>query len=637
MLGWMRGFVKSPWALGLFGLIVAALVFTMNDPFRGVSGGGFVTVGDHQVHQRDISRAVDQELDRIREESQGKEILTPREAAKRGLTQQILSQLVYRASLLAYADKVGVKASAAAVNNLLTRAPRFKDALGRVNMDEVRRYAGEQGMTIQQFENDIRQSMTGGYIEAAAFTGLVTPEILSRPLLAYYGETRTLSLARVGPTTIPEPPAPTDQELQAWYNQHQAEFRQPERRRISILSYSDADFMDKVDIKEADIKAQYDRRIREFSTPETRVIAQFTGERAALQGFVDLAKQGVALDQALSRSTGVTRTDLTLKPGDLTAQKPNDEDQKKYDEFVFAIPANAIQGPVQVGDLWYAVQAMSITAGVATPLEQVREQIREQIAKTEARRMFDGTYESFYDMAGGISLEEISIQIGAPVIELAPVDASGRTENGLRSSVIDKHAQAVQGLFTLGAGQMTDVVEGEGERAILRVDEIVAPYALPFEQVKDRVRASVRLEKIEATASKLANDVVAAVKSGKTFEQAAAASRMTAIGGFEVMRGGQGQIDPQVQAGVFNIAAGDTAVVRGQGNEPWVVRVEKVTPITPEVAATLKAQIDSQMQNSLGNDLRDTFIRGLQKEVKVNTNDKAISDYFENLTKDEAQ
>ena len=92
---------------------------------------------------------------------------------------------------------------------------------------------------------------------------------------------------------------------------------------------------------------------------------------------------------------------------------------------MFAIPANTIQGPIQVGDLWYAVQVTSITEGVATPFEQVREQIREQIAASEAQRMFDGTDESFYDMAGGISLEEISIQIGAPVIELAPVDATG--------------------------------------------------------------------------------------------------------------------------------------------------------------------------------------------------------------------
>lgn len=637
MLGGMRSFVKSPWALALFVLLVIGLVTTMGDPFQGVSGGGFVQVGEHQVRQRDVSQGVDQELTRIREESQGQEILTPRDAAQRGITQQVLSRLIYRASLLAYADKIGVKASAASANSLLMRAPRFKDALGRVNMDEVRRYAGEQGMSVQEFENDIRRSMTANYLEASAFTGIVTPEILSRPLLNYFGETRTVSVARITNTTIPEPKTPTDQELQAWYNTHQAEFRQPERRRISILSYSDADFMDKVEVKEENIRAEYDRRIREFSTPQTRVVAQFTGDRNAVQGFVDLVKQGEALDQALTRSAGITRTDLTLKPGDVTAQNPGEENQKQFDEFIFAVPANTIQGPVQVAGTWYAIQVMSITEGVATPFEQVREQIRDRLAQAEARRMFDGTYESFYDMAGGISLEEMSIQIGAPVIELAPVDASGRTESGLRSSLLDKHAQAVRGLFTLSAGQTTDVIEGEAERAILRVDEIVAPYTLPFEQVKDQARFGFLREQIEQTANKLANDVVAAVKSGRTFEQAASASRMAAISGVQVMRGAQGQIDPQVQAGVFNVAAGDTAVVRGQGNEPWVVRVEQVTPVTPETAAMMKAQIDGQIEQSLGSDLREVFFRGLQKEVKVNTNDGAISRYLENLVKDEAQ
>jgi len=78
-------------------------------------------------------------------------------------------------------------------------------------------------------------------------------------------------------------------------------------------------------------------------------------------------------------------------------------------------------------------------------------------------------------------------------------------------------------------------------------------------------------------------------------------------------------------------------VVRGQGNEPWVVRVDKVTPISPEAEAGLKAQIDSQIVRLLGNDLQETFFRGLQKEVKVDTNEPAIQAYLENLTKDEAQ
>ena len=67
------------------------------------------------------------------------------------------------------------------------------------------------------------------------------------------------------------------------------------------------------------------------------------------------------------------------------------------------------------------------------------------------------------------------------------------------------------------------------------------------------------------------------------------------------------------------------------------MRVEKSTPVTPETAAMMKAQIDGQIQNSLGNDLREAFFRGLQKEVKVNTNEKAITAYLESLTKDEAQ
>src|SRR5690606_31695110 len=156
------------------------------------------------------------------------------------------------------------------------------------------------------------------------------------------------------------------------------------------------------------IKAEYDRRIGDFSTPATRNVAQFTGERAALQALVDTIKQGVPLEDALARSPGVTRQDLTLKPGDLT--------DEQYDDFVFAVPANQIQGPVQVGETWYAIQVTGVTEGVPTPLDEVSDQIRQYIADTEARRMYDASYESFYDMAGGISLEEIGKEIGAPVI-----------------------------------------------------------------------------------------------------------------------------------------------------------------------------------------------------------------------------
>jgi hypothetical protein len=130
--------------------------------------------------------------------------------------------------------------------------------------------------------------------------------------------------------------------------------------------------------------------------------------------------------------------------------------------------------------------------------------------------------------------------------------------------------------------------------------------------------------------------MVAAVKAGTPFEQAAAANRMAALGAIEVMREPP-QIDPLVLAAAYDLELDDVAVVDGQGNEPWVVRVDKITPATPEVEAALKPQIESQIAESLLNDLREVFARGIQREVQVRPNEKAITTYFENLTRDEAQ
>src|SRR5687768_13437512 len=129
MLGWMRGFVKSPWALVLFALLIVSFgVFSSQDPFQGVTGGGFVSVGDREVHSRDLNREVEMRLERIRQEQN--QIISVKEAAQRGITQQALQSLIQRANILAYADKIGVKASGSAVTNYLTSVPDLKDPLG---------------------------------------------------------------------------------------------------------------------------------------------------------------------------------------------------------------------------------------------------------------------------------------------------------------------------------------------------------------------------------------------------------------------------------------------------------------------------------------------------------------------------
>jgi peptidyl-prolyl cis-trans isomerase D len=629
MLGWMRGFVKSKWAIGLFALLIISFgIFGFSDPFQGVSGGGFMQVGDREIRARDINRQVDAMLERRRQETG--EIISAREAAQQGLTQQILESELRRVLTVEYGEKIGVEASEKAVANLIAEAPGFKDALGRLSQDRVGEVARQQGMTIPEFEAVLRDELTVNYLENAVGVALTTPEVLTKPLIAFSGETRTLSLARVAPDAIPQPKAPTDEELRIYYGQNAARFQQPERRRVSVLLYSAEDFTDKVELKPEELRAEYDAQIKKYSSPETRSIAQYTSaDRNALQAFIDIVKSGKTAEEALKQSPAVSMLGLSVKPGDLS--------DKQYDQFVFAIPAGSLQGPVKLQETYYAVEVTSVTPGVATPFEQVADQVRADLAAVEAQRMFENSEESFYDMAGGISLEEISKNMGAPVIQLDAIDSSGTTKAGQQSQLLARHPDAMRALFSLSAGQTTDVIEGENERGLFRVDEVIAAYTLPFEEVANDVRQLYTRQKVQEAALKMANDMVVAVKAGAPFDRAATANKLAFLGQVPVVRASNAPIDQNVRTAGFGLANGDVAVARDVQGNPWVVKVDKIEPLKPELETQLRAQIAEEVGKSLTSDVREIYVRGLQSVVKVKPNDKAVQAYFDNLLKDEAQ
>lgn len=629
MLGFMRRFVKSKWSIGLFALLILSFgVFGFSDPFSGVTGGGFIQVGDREIRPADVNKQVDVILEQYRREKG--EVLSPRDAAQQGLTREVMIREVNRVRLAEFGKKVGAVASEASVTSMISTADGFKDSLGRLSIEAIRSEAQFRKISVAEYVQFLRDVRTGDYIERSIDAAVVTPEILTKPLISFNGETRTLSLARVAPEAIPQPPAPTEEELRAFYAKNSARFQQPERRRVSVLSYSPNDFTDKVELKPEEIRADYDRRIKQYSSPETRQVAQYTADnRNSLQSFIDLVKTGKTAEEALKQAQGVTLIDLELKPGDLT--------EKQYDALIFSAPVGVLQGPFQLNNVFYAAEVKSVTPGIATPFEQVADAVRGELAQTEAQRLFNSSEETFYDMAGGVSLEDIGKSIGAPVIQIDAIDQNATTKDRLQSSLLAKYPEAVRALFRLSAGQTTDVIEGDSERAIFRIDEVLPAHTLPYEEVVVEIRGIYLQQQMHEAADKMSNDMAAAVKGGMAFDRAASTHKLAALAGIEVMRAANSQIDPNVLALAFSLPLGEAAVAHDQQDNPWVVKVDKIEPIKPELEATLKAQIDQSVADTLNADIRAVFSRGVDGVVKVKPNQKAVDAFFENLTKEEAQ
>jgi len=630
MIGGMRKFAKSKWALVvLFIPLVISLALFLPDNFGGGLAGGTVSrIGGREIKTLEIDRDMQQALERLRVE-QGR-VLSQAEAVAEGIPQGVYQELEIQNTLLAYADKVGVSATPDSLKPYLERNNLMVNEFGRLTRETIMAAAQRRQQTTREFEGFRKDYLTQQYIRAAAGSALTVPNILSQPWVNYLGEGRTVSFAQVTAATAPAPTEPTEAEMQTWYDANKARFEQPERRRISILSYTPDDFLDRVALTDEQVRTEYQNRLKEYSTPETRTIVEYTSEnRNAVQAFIDLSVQGIPLDQALTQAPGLQRVVSTLKPEDVT--------NEEYRTFLFSLPAGKVHSiPIQLeeGDPWKAVLIESVTPGIPTPFEEVAEKVRRDVAFPEAATLFENSGENFRDAAGGQPLEDIGKEFGIPVITLAPIDAQARTSQGEQAQIMTQNVDALRQLFTMNAGEMTNVMEGENVRSMFRLDEIVAPFTLPLAEVKDRVRNAMMTERAIAARKAAADGMVAAVKAGTAFEKAAADAKLTALPALTVVRASNPPIDPAVVAAAFNLKAGEVGVVSGRDGNPWVARVDKIEPASPEVSAALRAQLGNDVSQSLLRDLNEVFVLGIRSEVEYQRDDAALEAYFNGLRGD---
>ena len=630
MIGGMRKFAKSKWALVvLFIPLVISLALFLPDNFGGGLAGGTVSrIGGREIKTLEIDRDMQQALERLRVE-QGR-VLSQAEAVAEGIPQGVYQELEIQNTLLAYADKVGVSATPDSLKPYLERNNLMVNEFGRLTRETIMAAAQRRQQTTREFEGFLKDYLTQQYIRAAAGSALTVPNILSQPWVNYLGEGRTVSFAQVTAATAPAPTEPTESEMQTWYDANKARFEQPERRRISILSYTPDDFLDRVALTDDQVRTEYQNRLKEYSTPETRTIVEYTSEnRNAVQAFIDLSVQGIPLDQALTQAPGLQRVVSTLKPEDVT--------NEEYRTFLFSLPAGKVHSiPIQLeeGDPWKAVLIESVTPGIPTPFEEVAEKVRRDVAFPEAATLFENSGENFRDAAGGQPLEDIGKEFGIPVITLAPIDAQARTSQGEQAQIMTQNVDALRQLFTMNAGEMTNVMEGENVRSMFRLDEIVAPFTLPLAEVKDRVRNAMMTERAIAARKAAADGMVAAVKAGTAFEKAAADAKLTALPALTVVRASNPPIDPAVVAAAFNLKAGEVGVVSGRDGNPWVARVDKIEPASPEVSAALRAQLGNDVSQSLLRDLNEVFVLGIRSEVEYQRDDAALEAYFNGLRGD---
>lgn len=575
--------------------------------------GGNVTtigsVGDRDITVNDYVQGMRQQVSQLSRQFGTQ--LTMEQARAFGLDGQVLQGLVQRAALDNEADQIGLSAGDAVVAAELAGMPSFQGVSGTFDGKAYRDALKNNNLTATEFESGIRADIARSLLQGSVAGGIVAPQALTDTIFAWAGERRGFTLVRVTEADLATPlPAPTDAEVQAWYDAHLADYTRPEAKRITYAALIPADVAKTITIDEAEVKAAYDARLSEYVLPEKRLV-----ERLVYGTEAEAAAAKARLDAGESFETLVSERKLTLE--DVDMGDVSKADLGAAGDAVFALTEPGVVGPLpsSLGPALYRMNA--ILAAQETTFDEARPKLLEELQLTAAQKAISDKVEAIDDLlAGGAALDELARDEG---MVLATTDyAPGADDN----APITAQPAFAKAAAALAEGDFPEaIVLDDGGLVAMQLDEVVPPTPRPLDTVKDAVTEAFRADALTKALTARGLEMKTAVEGGAALgaqgiaERTASADRQASVEG----------APPSLIEAVFAMTPGELRLIEEPGFTA-LVRLDDIQPATSEGedAKALRESIAVNAARALSTDLFALYSGALTAEAGITLNQAAI-------------
>lgn len=625
MLTLLRNLLRSKIALVLIGLLILSLaVWGVTDIFRPSAGNNLVKIGTRTVSVQDVSREID-ELIRQQRES-GNTSITRERLADSGELEQFARSEIDRELIAAYLENTGMRASKAAAADAVRESPLFINPITEsFDTDSYEQFVDRQGLSDAQFSSGLRDDISRGYIGRALQAGLDPTAGMNTLWTLFNSEQRRIAYFAITPEQLSEPPEePTEEELRAFYDENRDALLQPDRRALSAIILTPQDFITRVDVTEEELQNDYEAQISRFSGPSTRTFEQliFTTEAAARAALGPLLI-GEELATVLGQHGG------RVVPAQSSLQ--SEIEDQEFAQAVFNAPLDIWDGPIENGGMFRLVRVTEDIQGEPTPFAEVRETIESELLLAKAERAFDRSFEEIDDAIGaGLSLEEMSSELGSPVFSFPPVDQFGRTENGQFVSTLAGLEGAMRLAFNLFPDETSNRRDDESAQYILHLDEVVEQRTPSFEEVREDLAVALRRQKLDEALQKLADDSSARISEGTAFITAEAEGLGVEVTRplSSVRRTDTESLPQTVLLQIFNTER-DKAFVAPLQVGYVVGVVEAIEFPDPSVLPILEPAAEAEIRSALSNDMTNIFSQTAISSVDAQFNAAQLQAYIE--------
>ncbi len=547
-------------ALVVLGLLVIPFAFVgVNQYFSSGSGNQVALVNDQEIsfeafNQSFINyrRSMQQRLGAAFDPAEYDSLVARLEHLDRMIDEELLRQA---------AEELGFAVDDERLAQTIRDVPAFQ-VDGAFNADVYQARVNSMGMSIPQFEQQLRQSAVISTLPQAIRDSSFATQGEYEEYVSLVEQTRSFQVLNVAADAESTSAEFGEEAIAAWYENNTDRFQTEERVTIEYLELDGATLGGSTEPSEDDLRAAYEAQKGRFITPERRRVSHILIEapadsdeavieeaRLRAEALAQQAQEGAdfaALAEASSEDIGSAPMggDLGfLDPGLMAAS---------FEEAAYALTLESpVSDPVQTGFGWHVIKLTDIEPSSGMSFEEAREELLSEAREAESEREFLEMADRMVDIVyeDPTTLEAASLDLGLDIQTTGPFTRAGGEGIAANPDVVE----AAFSDLVLVQGSASDLVDlGPNHAVMLKVVEHEPVRTRPLEEVRDEVVAALRAERAGEEARLRAEALLAQVNGGAALETVAEAEGLEVL---SVEDAGRRSFDPDpvIVANVFKL------------------------------------------------------------------------------------
>ncbi|MGO4571712.1 SurA N-terminal domain-containing protein [Microvirga sp. 2TAF3] len=603
-----------------FGLLILSFaIWGIGDIFRTMPPSTVAHVGKTDISVEAMRTAYNNELQRLGR--QFRTVISPEQARAFGIDQQVLSNLVNEAIMTEEAKKLGLSVSDQLVASSILEDPALRGADGQFNRALFDQMLRNASMSEAGFVREQRNAMTRIHLAEAIAGGLTVPNAAREALNRYTSERRAASYFVLTPAMAGEVPAPTNDQLQSFFNERRGAFQAPEYRALSALALDAAAAAKPESVSDADARQRYEQEKAKFGTPERRTIQQiaFPSQEEAEAAFNKI-KEGATFE-AVAEERNISPQDLEL--GTFTKSEMLDP---AVADAAFSIAEGTTSGPVAGRFGPVLVRVTKIEPESVRPFEDVAGDIRKEIALANAKTQIEQIHDAIEDLrASARPLADIAKDKGLTLVQIPAIDNKGLDKSGNAVALTDRDA-VVKAAFASDIGVDNEPLRtSDGGYVWYDVTGIEPSREKSLDEVRDQVANLWREDEIAKRLADKARGLTERLDKGEAIETVAQEAGAPVKNAADLARAtAKDDLSADAVTRIFSVPVGKAGNTATGVDTRAVFKVASAT-VPPLVTTTPEAQrLETQLRNGMGDDLINEYIAQIRKDLGVTINQQAL-------------